>query len=583
MATGETSVHMSDKTKDKKERLDWDALRQQSLRPGGFGDDRVNIWPRLLHVPRDHIAPKEDATKEDSTEPQPEQSHQDERQISLDTDRSFVLYPVDSSYDRETLQAALHKLLVQLFRQRPKLSYFQGYHDIVTVIFLTLPPELHVACVEKLSLHRLRDSMGAGLEPVLGLLRVTKNILRLADPEYSALLEENAQLPFYALSNLLTLFSHDMPTLSLIQHVFDYLLCRPPIAVVYLATAFILVRKQEALRLAEEDEEGMIHSLLSSLPNLQDDPSHTGQESCMSASPNVHPTEEEVSLLKEEPVEDDKSLLSALALDTSPAAVENSLLTHTSGDDSKATGDDVSRQTSTSVKLEESPPHSRIDESEKIGEEDVIHQPSLAKTPPDDVPAVLKEEQHEEESGRDHSSKHKPAHLFLTDLLKRADELYQSFPPGHPSVSLSSIMGPQSVVFTWSERSSSLPSDNTAEAMVLRPELVVYPYVPEPDPDREISKEATEKGKEDRKRRNKLKKSPFGQMERKTMLAGTVLVLGVAMAVYGIKARNATGHPLFVEGHNHPTTKDVKRLSGWIGGALIGVSSKLLGTVTSES
>lgn len=46
-----------------------------------------------------------------------------------------------------------------------------------------------------------------------------------------------APLPFYALSNLLTLFSHDMPTLELNQHVFDYLLCRPPITVVYLATA----------------------------------------------------------------------------------------------------------------------------------------------------------------------------------------------------------------------------------------------------------------------------------------------------------------------------------------------------------
>lgn len=47
----------------------------------------------------------------------------------------------------------------------------------------------------------------------------------------------HSPLPYYALSNLLTLFSHDMPTLPLIQHVFDYLLCRPPIITVYLAAA----------------------------------------------------------------------------------------------------------------------------------------------------------------------------------------------------------------------------------------------------------------------------------------------------------------------------------------------------------
>lgn len=53
----------------------------------------------------------------------------------------------------------------------------------------------------------------------------------------------SSPLPFFALSNLLTLFSHDMPTLPLIQHVFDYLLCRPPIASVYLAAAVSFVFK----------------------------------------------------------------------------------------------------------------------------------------------------------------------------------------------------------------------------------------------------------------------------------------------------------------------------------------------------
>jgi len=44
-------------------------------------------------------------------------------------------------------------------------------------------------------------------------------------------------MPYYALSNLLTLFSHDIPTLPLIQHTFDYLFVRPPVACVYVAAA----------------------------------------------------------------------------------------------------------------------------------------------------------------------------------------------------------------------------------------------------------------------------------------------------------------------------------------------------------
>lgn len=94
----------------------------------------------------------------------------------------------DVGKDRETLQAELHELLLAIFRRRPRLSYFQvrcflynlrqvselrlqGYHDIITVLFLTLPPDLQLPCAEQLSLQRVRDSMGSGLEPVLGLLR----------------------------------------------------------------------------------------------------------------------------------------------------------------------------------------------------------------------------------------------------------------------------------------------------------------------------------------------------------------------------------------------------------------------------
>ena len=122
----------------------------------------------------------------------PDADHKDEYQIRLDTDRSFVLYPEgkpsfrtvlchalqlgsrsesEPGINKDRLKADLNHLIVSVFRNRPKLNYFQGYHDIMTVIYLTLPQELQLACAEKLSLQRLRDSMLPSLEPVLGLLR----------------------------------------------------------------------------------------------------------------------------------------------------------------------------------------------------------------------------------------------------------------------------------------------------------------------------------------------------------------------------------------------------------------------------
>jgi len=86
------------------------------------------------------------------------------------------------------MKTKLNELIVSVFRKRPTLSYYQvqvlifreeillnvriqGYHDIISVLFLTLPPEIQLVSTEKLSLYRLRDSMGTGLEPLVGLLR----------------------------------------------------------------------------------------------------------------------------------------------------------------------------------------------------------------------------------------------------------------------------------------------------------------------------------------------------------------------------------------------------------------------------
>jgi TBC1 domain family member 20 len=136
--------------------LDWDALRLQSLGQRGFSSARAYIWhesfllslflffnfilsrPKLLHVDVNH-----DPFLANQKELDP---HQDERQIRLDTDRSFVLYPVGDSLpythiasffahtqlvdngtedDRLARQAELNNLIVQLFRRHPGLNYFQ--------------------------------------------------------------------------------------------------------------------------------------------------------------------------------------------------------------------------------------------------------------------------------------------------------------------------------------------------------------------------------------------------------------------------------------------------------------------------
>lgn len=156
--------------------------------------------------------------------------------------------------------------------------------------------------------------------------------------------------------------------------------------------------------------------------------------------------------------------------------------------------------------------------------------------------------------------------LSLSSLLERADELYTLYPPTHPSVELSSIMGPQSVMFTWSEDAAKLPSDNMAELMVTQPSLIVLPAPPDFD-----DKEKEEKHELDttiEKRRHKLRKPVrIGSIvvQRKTVVASAVLVLGVAMAVYGIQA---------VPDRHHGASRELRKLTRYVGGIVLGMGGR---------
>ena len=174
------------------------------------------------------------------------------------------------------------------------------------------------------------------------------------------------------------------------------------------------------------------------------------------------------------------------------------------------------------------------------------------------------------------------APMPLPTILAHSDLLFAQYPPDHSQLRLSSIMGPQSVVFTWSENFSDLPSDTTAEAMVGRPELVSYPIGPEEmegsedegeddegsDSDSEYNdkkpgkthrkrkggKEGVIGGPQKRTRRKTIKKRVQKLLKRfstttgasqqithvdgRTVVTGAVMMLAVAIAVYNIKAQD---------------------------------------------
>lgn len=426
----------------------------------------------------------------------------------------------------------------------------------------------------------------------------------------------NIPMPYYALSNLLTLFSHDMPTLALIQHTFDYLLVRTPVACIYIAAAvgpfcstyptshlhlqMILSRKEEVTWLGAVGEEGMLHSILSGLPILYEEgeegdpqlPEEATQETkAEGTKPDALPNGDRVSespVKSEEPsvagpATDDSSLavplpcggeevvvqpLPTKPLSMSPGGIDavwnlstpssnlSSVETDETGLDRESLGEKSPTFTENDTTL--------VDGSIIKGEsEDAKPAPTPTSTPPSEP------EPGTSDPWPDAPGQPAKARMSLSALLRQADDLLARFPPSHPRLDLGTIMGPRSTMITWTESFSSLPPDDELEQYVKTPHLVVLPYV---DPVEEAMIKRKEEGDSGmRKVERKLRKGIFARanVQKRVVFAGAVLALGIAMAVYGIRGPGDAGR-----GHHRG---DWKKLLRFVGGLVLASGDKFFG------
>ncbi|KAI0111986.1 rab-GTPase-TBC domain-containing protein [Daldinia grandis] len=242
-------------------RRDIDDLQALAISRGGFLTDaiRCQAWPILLGVHVDQRGEQEESSDSWGKLEQ----HRDEGQVKLDVDRSFVYYPNDDTQaqlDKKKLQ--LSDLITEVLRRHPYLCYFQGYHDICQVFLLVLPPSTRAAAVARLSALRIRDFMLPSLNPSVAQLRLIPDILRAADPALCAHVSRTE--PFFALSDTLTMFAHNVRRYSDIARLFDALLAREQVFTLYVFAQIVLRRRDE---LFQQDEPDMLHFTLSKLPD----------------------------------------------------------------------------------------------------------------------------------------------------------------------------------------------------------------------------------------------------------------------------------------------------------------------------
>lgn len=171
-------------------------------------------------------------------------THKDEKQIELDVNRSFN--NLKNGPQRAYLRKVLQKLLIRFFRSNSELSYYQGFHDVLSIfilVFLNYDDDNtgeHVIykvenieslfyCVEAFSLLYLRDFLMPTLDFSIDQLKVIQNYILNKDEELYEKMQLDVIHPLYAISSVLTVFAHELkPTVDDQSHeifeVFDMII-----------------------------------------------------------------------------------------------------------------------------------------------------------------------------------------------------------------------------------------------------------------------------------------------------------------------------------------------------------------------
>lgn len=175
-----------------------------------------------------------------------ESKYRDKKQIMLDVNRAFVHFPKDLKAKEKTIkQIELSKVILYSLKDHSYLHYYQGYHDICSLLLLVLGEDIAKPCAEILALYWLREYMKETLEPTLEVMSFLYPILKYADPKIYKLVYNNMIPPYFSISWVITWCIHDLKDTSEMERIFDFFISNNPIMPIYFAAAVILTQKEK--------------------------------------------------------------------------------------------------------------------------------------------------------------------------------------------------------------------------------------------------------------------------------------------------------------------------------------------------
>lgn len=179
-------------------------------------------------------------------------------QVLKDVERSFIY--IDEGHDIIKLRERLTKLILEVLNAIPDIHYYQGYHDIASMVVLTLDNDSEAfEFLYILTLRYLRDHMMSSINPTMKQLDIIPELLSHVDYELFLILEEVK--PVYALSSIISIFTHDITSYTDISYIWDFIFaCDDPQMVIYIYVSLLIYYKDDILVDLNEMSDSSIES-----------------------------------------------------------------------------------------------------------------------------------------------------------------------------------------------------------------------------------------------------------------------------------------------------------------------------------
>ncbi|CDW58586.1 RabGAP-TBC domain containing protein [Trichuris trichiura] len=222
---------------------------------GGFGCDKIRqkIW-RLLC---DFNSPVDELSEEELCKPSLHDitNHPEFQQVQADVRRTLLRFPPNTTdLERQELLDALTPLIIRILIAYPQARYYQGFHDICLTVLLAVGPDDALFVSYYLAKTFFYRFLEMPMESARKYLNRIYMIVANVDWELYYHLVSYEVPNIFALSWIITWFSHDLEHYDSVTRLFDFFMTADEDMPLYVAAAMVLSSRKEVLSLSDSAE-----------------------------------------------------------------------------------------------------------------------------------------------------------------------------------------------------------------------------------------------------------------------------------------------------------------------------------------